>query len=121
MAPIEQSFIAPGDFVIGCDSHTTTPGGIGAHSMGVGSSEGAHQVATGALPLNKLKTMRINITIFTKLGIFQDDRILPNFTQFTKVVFSSVDLCKPNHSYIWSSSILLAIRILPSIFLGIHS
>ncbi|MDY2944107.1 MAG: aconitase family protein, partial [Lachnospiraceae bacterium] len=43
----EKGLIAPGDAVIGADSHTCTYGALGAFSTGVGSTDMAAGMATG--------------------------------------------------------------------------
>ncbi|MCL2031477.1 MAG: 3-isopropylmalate dehydratase large subunit [Oscillospiraceae bacterium] len=43
----EKGFIAPGEAVIGADSHTCTYGALGAFSTGVGSTDMAAGMATG--------------------------------------------------------------------------
>ena len=43
----EQGLVAPGDVVIGADSHTCTYGALGAFSTGVGSTDMAAGMATG--------------------------------------------------------------------------
>ncbi|MDP2891808.1 MAG: 3-isopropylmalate dehydratase large subunit [Bacillota bacterium] len=43
----EQGLVAPGELVIGADSHTCTYGALGAFSTGVGSTDMAAAMATG--------------------------------------------------------------------------
>jgi len=43
----EQGLVAPGDCIIGADSHTCTYGALGAFSTGVGSTDLAAALATG--------------------------------------------------------------------------
>jgi len=43
----EQGLVAPGDLIIGADSHTCTYGGLGAFSTGVGSTDLAAAMALG--------------------------------------------------------------------------
>ncbi len=43
----EKGLVAPGDIVIGADSHTCTYGAVGAFSTGVGSTDMAAGMATG--------------------------------------------------------------------------
>ena len=43
----EKGLVAPGELIIGADSHTCTYGGVGAFSTGVGSTDMAAAMATG--------------------------------------------------------------------------
>ncbi len=43
----EQGLVAPGDVIIGADSHTCTYGALGAFSTGIGSTDMAAGMATG--------------------------------------------------------------------------
>ena len=45
----ERGLVAPGDLIIGGDSHTCTYGGLGAFATGVGSTDVAAGMATGKL------------------------------------------------------------------------
>ena len=45
----EQGLVAPGDVVIGADSHTCTYGALGAFATGVGSTDLAAAMATGEI------------------------------------------------------------------------
>ncbi|MBN1685201.1 MAG: 3-isopropylmalate dehydratase large subunit [Spirochaetales bacterium] len=56
-----ESFVSPGDVVIGTDSHTCTYGGIGAFSTGVGSTDGAAAMATGKIWLRVPETIRVEL------------------------------------------------------------
>ncbi len=58
----EQGFAAPGRFIVGSDSHTTTYGAFGAFSCGIGRSEAAAIWATGKIWLMCPESYRIEIT-----------------------------------------------------------
>ncbi len=45
----EQGFVAPGELIIGADSHSCTSGGLGAFACGVGSTDLAAVMATGEI------------------------------------------------------------------------
>ncbi|MDQ2706624.1 MAG: 3-isopropylmalate dehydratase large subunit [Actinomycetota bacterium] len=51
----------PGMTVVCGDSHTSTHGAFGAMAFGIGTSEVEHVLATQTLPLNRFKTMAINV------------------------------------------------------------
>jgi 3-isopropylmalate/(R)-2-methylmalate dehydratase large subunit len=58
---VEMGFVAPGDLVVGTDSHTTTYGALGAFSTGIGATEMAGVWATGELWLRVPETMRVEV------------------------------------------------------------
>ena len=58
----EQGIVAPGDLIIGADSHTCTYGGIGAFSTGMGSTDIACGMALGENWFKVPGTIRVEIT-----------------------------------------------------------
>ncbi len=54
----EQGVVAPGDLVIGADSHTCTYGALGAFATGVGSTDLAAVMATGKVWLKVPESMK---------------------------------------------------------------
>ncbi len=62
----EQGVVAPGDLVIGADSHTCTYGALGAFSTGVGSTDLAGAMISGKAWFKVPETMRF--TFNGKLG-----------------------------------------------------
>lgn len=66
----------PGLTVVCGDSHTSTHGAFGALAFGIGTSEVEHVLATQTLPLQKFKTMAINIEGDLPLGSTSKDIIL---------------------------------------------
>ena len=58
----EKGLIAPGDVVIGADSHTCTYGALGAFSTGVGSTDMAAGMATGKAWFKVPAAIRFNLT-----------------------------------------------------------
>lgn len=56
----EKGLVAPGQVVIGADSHTCTYGALGAFSTGVGSTDLAAVMATGEIWLRVPPTIKIN-------------------------------------------------------------
>ncbi len=58
----EQGLVAPGDVVIGADSHTCTYGALGAFSTGVGSTDMACGMATGKAWFKVPSAIKFNLT-----------------------------------------------------------
>lgn len=58
----EKGLVAPGDVVIGADSHTCTYGALGAFSTGVGSTDMAAAMATGKAWFKVPSAMKFNLT-----------------------------------------------------------
>ena len=50
----------PGTTLVCGDSHTTTPGGVGALSWGIGSSDGEQVLATQTLVVTRPRSMRVH-------------------------------------------------------------
>ena len=66
----------PGMTIVCGDSHTSTHGAFGALAFGIGTSEVEHVLATQTLPLNRFKTMAINVEGTLKPGVTSKDIIL---------------------------------------------
>ena len=62
----EQGIVAPGEVIIGADSHTCTYGAVGAFSTGVGSTDMAAGMATGEAWFKVSSAIKFNLT--GKLG-----------------------------------------------------
>ena len=58
----EQGLVAPGDLIIGADSHTCTYGALGAFSTGVGSTDLAAAMATGRTWFKVPPAIRFELT-----------------------------------------------------------
>jgi 3-isopropylmalate/(R)-2-methylmalate dehydratase large subunit len=71
-----EDFVCPGDVVIGADSHTVTAGGLGAFATGMGSTDVAVGMATGANWFLVPKTIRVEVTGKLPLGVYPKDLIL---------------------------------------------
>jgi 3-isopropylmalate/(R)-2-methylmalate dehydratase large subunit len=69
----EQGHVAPGDIVIGADSHTTTYGAINVFSTGVGSTDLAAAMLTGKLWFKVPPTMRLELRGELPAGVYSKD------------------------------------------------
>lgn len=69
----EQGHVAPGDIVIGADSHTTTYGAINAFSTGVGSTDLAAAMLTGKLWFKVPSTLRLELRGKLATGVYSKD------------------------------------------------
>ncbi len=58
----EKGLVAPGDAVIGADSHTCTYGALGAFSTGIGSTDMAAAMASGKCWFKVPGAIRVNLT-----------------------------------------------------------
>lgn len=58
----EQGLVAPGELIIGADSHTCTYGALGAFSTGVGSTDMAAGMATGQAWFKVPGAIKFNLT-----------------------------------------------------------
>ena len=58
----EKGLVAPGELIIGADSHTCTYGALGAFATGIGSTDMAFGMATGKTWFKVPQAIRFNIT-----------------------------------------------------------
>jgi len=72
----ELGLIAPGELIIGADSHTCTYGALGAFSTGVGSTDMAAGMATGEAWFKVPEAIRFNLTGELNDGVSGKDVIL---------------------------------------------
>ncbi|MDR1210101.1 MAG: 3-isopropylmalate dehydratase large subunit [Clostridiales bacterium] len=72
----EEGLAAPGELIIGADSHTCTYGALGAFAAGVGSTDLACAMATGKVWLKVPPTLRFRLTGATRPGVSGKDVIL---------------------------------------------
>jgi 3-isopropylmalate/(R)-2-methylmalate dehydratase large subunit len=71
----------PGMTVVCGDSHTSTHGAFGALAFGIGTSEVEHVLATQTLPLQRPKTMAIEVEGALPAGVTAKDLVLGIITQ----------------------------------------
>ncbi len=71
----------PGMTVVCGDSHTSTHGAFGALAFGIGTSEVEHVLATQTLPLQRPKTMAIEVEGALPPGVSAKDLVLGIITQ----------------------------------------
>jgi len=72
----ENGLVAPGDVIIGADSHTCTYGALGAFATGVGSTDLACAMATGQTWFRVPEAIRFNLTGELARNITSKDLIL---------------------------------------------
>lgn len=58
----EQGLVAPGEVIIGADSHTCTYGALGAFATGVGSTDAGAAMATGKTWFKVPSTIKVELT-----------------------------------------------------------
>ncbi len=58
---LEEGLVAPGELVVGADSHTCTLGAVGAFATGLGSTDTAAAMATGEVWLQVPATIRVRL------------------------------------------------------------
>ena len=69
----EQGLTLPGMTIVCGDSHTSTHGALATLSMGIGTSEVEHVLATQCLKTSKLKNMRVTISGDLQEGVTPKD------------------------------------------------
>ena len=72
----EQGIVAPGEVIIGADSHTCTYGAVGAFSTGVGSTDMAVGMATGECWFKVPEAVKVMLTGKMKPWVSGKDVIL---------------------------------------------
>lgn len=73
---IVESFVNPGDILIGADSHTCTAGALGAFATGMGSTDVAIGIALGKTWLRVPETFKINIEGDFQKSVYPKDLML---------------------------------------------
>lgn len=72
----EKGHVAPGNVIVGADSHTCTYGAFGAFATGIGSTEAAAVFATGKIWFKVPPTIKINVKGKFKKYVTPKDLIL---------------------------------------------
>ena len=73
---VERGAVAPGQLVLGTDSHSTTYGALGAAGAGVGVTEMTYVLATGELWFQVPPTVRIDLVGAGGAGLMAKDLVL---------------------------------------------
>lgn len=73
---IVESFVNPGDILIGADSHSCTAGALGAFATGMGSTDVAIGIALGKTWLRVPETFNINVEGELQKGVYPKDLML---------------------------------------------
>ena len=73
---MSERLINPGNLILGADSHSPTGGGVGALTIGVGSTDAAIAMATGKCWFRVPRTIKINIRGKLPHGCFSKDVVL---------------------------------------------
>jgi len=70
---VERGLVAPGDLVVGADSHTVTCGALNCFAIGVGSSDLAAVMLTGSIWLRVPETILVRLVGARRQGISAKD------------------------------------------------
>ncbi|MDI7274384.1 MAG: 3-isopropylmalate dehydratase large subunit [Anaerolineae bacterium] len=93
----EQGLVAPGDLVVGADSHTCTYGALGAFATGMGSTDVGVAMATGRVWLKVPETLRIVFSGRLQPWVGGKDLILHTIGQIgvDGARYQAIEFCGP--------------------------
>ncbi|MGI5892422.1 MAG: 3-isopropylmalate dehydratase large subunit [Bacillota bacterium] len=96
----EKGLVAPGDLIIGADSHTCTYGAFGSFSTGVGSTDAGMAYATGKVWLKVPEAIKINLKGHFKRWVSGKDLILYLIGKIgvDGALYKSLEFCGPGVS-----------------------
>lgn len=73
---VEKGRVAPGEVIVGTDSHTCAYGALGAFSTGIGSTEMLGVLVSGEIWLRVPQSIRVNFNGSFQKGVMAKDAIL---------------------------------------------
>lgn len=93
----EKGHVAPGELIVGTDSHSTMYGALGAAGTGIGFTEAAYVCATGTLWFTVPETLRFRLHGELPPGVMSKDLMLALAGRFTVegAAYRSIEWCGP--------------------------
>lgn len=93
----EKGHVAPGELIVGTDSHSTMYGALGAAGTGIGFTEAAYVCATGTLWFTVPETIRYRLHGELAPGVMSKDLMLELAGRFTVegAAYRSIEWCGP--------------------------
>lgn len=94
---VEKGHIIPGELVLGCDSHSTTYGALGAAGTGIGAAEMAYVLAKGTLWMKVPESIKFIMIGKLPIYVYPKDIILYIAQLYgTEVAqYKSIEFCGP--------------------------
>lgn len=93
----EKGHVAPGELIVGTDSHSTMYGALGAAGTGIGFTEAAYVCATGTLWFTVPETIRFRLHGELAPGVMSKDLMLALAGRFTVegAAYRAIEWCGP--------------------------